>query len=58
MNWMKKIGLLFVVVMLLTACGTADKVVDEVDTIGEQRAKLQGDYENALSPALQLVVGT
>lgn len=58
MNWMKKIGLLFVVVMLLTACGTADKVVDEVDTIGEQRAELQGDYENALSPALQLVVGT
>ena len=58
MNWMKKIGLLFVVVMLLTACGTADKVVDEVDTIGEQRTKLQGDYENALSPALQLVVGT
>lgn len=58
MNWMKKLGLLFVVVILLTACGTADTVVDEVDTKGEQRLELQGDYENALSPALQLVVGT
>lgn len=55
MNWMKKLGLLFVVVMLLTACGTADTVVD---TTGEQRTELRGDYENALSPALQLVVGT
>ncbi|MCD6424900.1 MAG: hypothetical protein J7L35_05300 [Anaerolineales bacterium] len=58
MNWMKKLGLLFVVFMLLTACGTANTVVDEVDITGEQRVELQGDYENALSPALQLVVGT
>ena len=66
MNWMKKLGLLFVVVMLLTACGTADTmvdttdtVVDEVDTTEEQRAKLREDYaDDALSPALQLVVGT
>lgn len=58
MNWMKKIGLLFIVVILLTACGTAGTEVDEVDTTGKQRAELQGDYEDALSPALQLVVGT
>jgi len=59
MKDMKKFGLLIIVVLLLTACGTNTTTVDAIDTTGEQRAELKGDYaDDALSPALQLVVGS
>ena len=66
MKNMKKLGLLIIVVLLLTACGTDtpsvvdnDTKVSEVGTTGVQREELRGDYaDDALSPALQLVVGT
>jgi len=59
MKDMKKLGLLIIVVLLLTACGANTTTVDAIDTTGEQRVELKGDYaEDALSPALQLVVGS
>jgi len=59
MKDMKKLGLLIIVVLLLTSCGTNTTTVDAIDTTGEQRAELKGDYaDDALSPALQLVVGS
>ena len=66
MKDMKKLGLLIIVVLLLTACGTDtttvdaidNTTVDAIDNTGEQRAELRGDYDDALSPALQLVVGS
>jgi len=66
MNLMKKLGLLIVVVLLLTACGSESTGVDVVENSGSSaedieagREQLRVDYaDNALSPALQLAVGT
>jgi len=66
MNWMKKVGLLVVVLLFLTACGAESIEVDVTNNSGDtaenydaDREQLSTDYaEDALSPALQLVVGT
>lgn len=63
MNWMKKLGVLFIVVLLLSACGSKTAEVDGVDVqTGSSEIDNSGlstDYaDDALSPALQLVVGT
>ncbi|MCJ7716936.1 MAG: hypothetical protein MUO54_10525 [Anaerolineales bacterium] len=65
---MKKLGLLIVVMLLLTACGSNSSDIQEVNYVGEaavesssgeNREELRADFaDNALSPALQLVVGT
>ena len=66
MNWMKKVGLLVVVLIILTACGSESSVVDVTNNSGDttenydaDRERLSMDFaDDALSPALQLVVGT
>jgi hypothetical protein len=68
MNWMKKLSVLIIVVLLLSACGsnTTDVDVGGEDTIEGQAGNTEADRErlsmdladDALSPALQLVVGT
>ena len=62
MNWMKKLSVLFIVVLMLSACGSKNAEVDGVDSqtgISQtDRVGLSMDYDDALSPALQLVVGT
>ncbi len=62
----KKIGLVFVALVLLSACGTSAAPDVEAGKTGAadenselNRNELQIDFaDNALSPALQLVVGT
>jgi hypothetical protein len=66
MNWMKKLGVLIIVVLLLSACGSKTTEVDGEDNIEGQAGNTDADRErlsmdfadDALSPALQLVVGT
>ncbi|RLD99708.1 MAG: hypothetical protein DRJ13_09640 [Bacteroidetes bacterium] len=66
MNWMKKVGLLIVVLLFLTACGSESIEVDVTNNSGDtaenydaDRERLRTDFaDDALSPALQLVVGT
>ena len=66
MNWMKKLGVLIIVVLLLSACGSITTDVDGEDTNEDQAGNSEADRErlsmdfadDALSPALQLVVGT
>ena len=66
MIWMKKPGVLIIVVMLLSACGSKTTEIDGVEKIEGQAGNLEADREqlradfadDALSPALQLVVGT
>lgn len=66
MNWMKKLGLLVIVVLMLSACGSKTTEVHGVENIEGQAGNIEADREqlrvdfadNALSPALQLVVGT
>lgn len=57
----KNIGLIMVVLLLLTACGTETTGVNTVEENGGAtgNVELSTDFaDNALSPALQLVVGT
>lgn len=66
MIWMKKLGVLIIVVLLLSACGSkTTEVVGEENIEGQagnseaDRERLSMDFDDdALSPALQLVVGT
>lgn len=66
MNWMKKLGVLIIVVLLLSACGSKTTEVDGEDNIDGKAGNTEADRErlsmdfadDALSPALQLVVGT
>jgi len=66
MNRMKKVGLLVVVLLFLTACGSETSEVDVTNNSGNttenydaDRERLSMDFaDDALSPALQLVVGT
>ncbi len=66
MNLMKKLSVLIIVVLLLSACGSQTTDVDGEDTIEGQAGNTAADRErlsmdladDALSPALQLVVGT
>lgn len=66
MNWIKKVGLLVVVLSLLTACGSESSEVDVTNNSGAPGENFEADRErlsmdfadDALSPALQLVVGT
>ena len=54
MSYMKRIGILFVVLLMLTACGSNTAAVDEID-----KTELNADYaEDALSVAQQLTLGS
>ena len=54
MSYMKRIGMLFVVLLMLTACGSNTAVVDEIN-----KMELTADYaEDALSVAQQLTLGS
>ena len=57
----KKIVLIIVVLLLLTACGTETTAIDPVEDNGAATGivELRTDFaDNALSPALQLAVGS
>ena len=66
MNLMKKLSVLIIVVLLLSACGSKTTEIDGEENIEGQAGNSEADRErlsmdftdDALSPALQLVVGT